>query len=320
MQAAPLYAQRKITIKLASMVPENTPWGAAINRMSVEWARATNGEVELVVYHNGVAGSEAEVLRKLNLNQIQAAVFTSIGLNSVTPEIMTLSYPLLIRNDAELEAVLQKLRTELDARIEKNGFTTLAWARAGWVKIFSKSPVFTPADLRRQKLGTNPDELEMLQAFKAMGFQMVPVNMNDVLVSLNGGMIEAIYQSPISVAGYQLFGVAKNMSTINLAPFMGGIIMNRTAWRRIPDRHKDRLMAICKQIEREIDGSIAKLETEAVNTMSRYGLIINQLNPAQEQEWYRDMARHETELVGPIFDKEIYQKITDILQEYRKGR
>jgi TRAP-type C4-dicarboxylate transport system substrate-binding protein len=319
-QAVPLYAQRKITIKLASMVPENTPWGAAINRMSVEWARATNGEVELVVYHNGIAGSEADVLRKLNLNQIQAAVFTSIGLNSVTPEIMTLSYPLLIRNDAEMEAVLQKLRSELDARIEKNGFATLAWARAGWVKIFSKAPVFTPADLRRQKLGTNPDELEMLQAFKAMGFQMVPVNMNDVLVSLNSGMIEAVYQSPISVAGYQIFGVAKNMSTINLAPFMGGIIMNQAAWRRIPNRYKDRLMAICKQIEREIDGSIAKLEAEAVATMSRYGLTVNQANPAQEQEWYREMTRHENELVGPIFNKEIYQKITDILQEYRRGR
>jgi TRAP-type C4-dicarboxylate transport system substrate-binding protein len=319
MQGVPLYAQRKITIKLASLVPENTPWGAAINRMSVEWARATNGEVELVVYHNGVAGAEADVLRKLNLNQIQAAVFTSIGLNSVTPEIMTLSYPLLIRNDAELETVLQKLRPELDARIEKNGFTTLAWARAGWVKIFSKAPVFTPADLRRQKLGTNPDELEMLQAFKAMGFQMVPVGMNDVLVSLNGGMIDAVYQSPISVAGYQIFGVAKNMSTVNLAPFMGGIIMNRTAWQRIPDRHKDRLMAICKQIEKEIDGSIAKLEAEAVTTMSRYGLTINTASPAQEQEWYRDMAQHENELVGPIFNKEIYQQITDILQEYRRG-
>jgi TRAP-type C4-dicarboxylate transport system substrate-binding protein len=319
-QVLPLHAQRKISIKLASMVPENTPWGAAINRMAVEWSQVTNGEVELIVYHNGVAGPEAEVLRKLNLNQIQAAIFTSIGLNSVTPEIMTISYPFLIRNDAELEVVLQKLRPELDARIERNGFTTLAWARAGWVKIFSKAPVFTPADLRRQKLGTNPDELEMLQAFKAMGFQMVPVNMNDVLVSLNSGMLDAVYQSPISVAGNQLFGIAKNMSTVNLAPFMGGIIMNRTAWRRIPDRYKDSLMRICKRIEGEIDGSISKLEIEAVNTMTKYGLVINTPSPAQQEEWYQDMARYESALVGPIFNREIYQKITDILSEYRKGQ
>jgi len=48
----PLFAQRKITIKLASLVPENTAWGAAINRLAAEWARITNGEVEVIVYHN----------------------------------------------------------------------------------------------------------------------------------------------------------------------------------------------------------------------------------------------------------------------------
>jgi TRAP-type C4-dicarboxylate transport system substrate-binding protein len=319
-QAAPVSAQRKITIKLASLVPENTPWGAAINQMSTEWAQATNGEVELIVYHNGVAGSEGDVLRKLRMNQIQAAVFTSIGLNAVTPEIMTVSYPLLIRSDEELEAVLRDLRPELDARIEKSGFTTLAWARAGWVKIFSRAPVFTPQDLRQQKLGTSPDELEMLQAFKAMGFQMVPVNLNDVLVSLNGGMIDAIYQSPIAVAGNQLFGITKNMSTINLAPFMGGILMNQNAWRRIPNQYKDRLMAICKRMEAEIDGSIAKLEADAVTTMARYGLTINTPDPAQEAAWYQEMALHENKLVGPIFNRELYQKIKDILTEYRQGR
>ncbi|MDR1587903.1 MAG: TRAP transporter substrate-binding protein DctP [Treponema sp.] len=318
--AGPLFAQRKTTIKLASLVPENTPWGAAINRMAVEWAQVTNGEVELIVYHSGVAGTEGDVLRKLNLNQIQAAIFTSIGLNSVMPEVMALSYPFLIRNDEELDAVLKRIRPELDEKIEQNGFVTLAWARAGWVKIFSRTPVHIPGDLRKLKVGTNPDELELLQALKAMGFQMVPVSMNDVLVSLNGGMIDAVYQSPIAVAGAQLFGIAKNMSTVNLAPFMGGIIMNRTAWRRIPDRYKDRLQQICKRIEKEIDGSISKLEGDAISTMSKYGLIINQASPQQEQEWYNDIAKHENELVGPIFNRELYQKINAILAEYRRGR
>jgi TRAP-type C4-dicarboxylate transport system substrate-binding protein len=319
-QAAPVYAQRKISIKLASLVPENTPWGAAINRMAVEWAQATNGEVELIVYHNGVAGNEAEVLRKLNLNQIQAAVFTSAGLNAVTPEIKTLSYPFLIHNDEELEEVLRQIRPELDARIERSGFVTLAWARAGWVKIFSRSPVFVPQDLRRQKLATSPDELAMLQTFKTMGFQMVPVSITDTLVSLNGGMIDAVYQSPIYVAGNQLFGIAKNMSTLNLAPFMGGILMNRNAWRRIPDQYKDRIMQICKRVEREIDSSIARLEADAVSTMSRYGLVINAPTAAQQEEWYQELARYESQLAGPIFNRELYQRITGILAAYRRGR
>jgi TRAP-type C4-dicarboxylate transport system substrate-binding protein len=318
--AFPLFAQRKITIKLASLVPENTPWGAAINRMATDWAIATNGEVELVVYHNGVAGEEAEVLRKLRMNQIQAAVFTSSGLSSVMPDIMTLSYPLLIRNDAELEAVLAKIRPEIDSDMTQNGFVTMAWARAGWVKIFSRTAVFTPGELRKQKVGTSPDDLKMIQAFKAMGFQMVPTNLNDVLVSLNAGMIDSIYQSPIFVAGSQAFGVAKNMSTMNLAPFMGGILMNQTAWRRIPERHRDKLMAICKQVETGIDSSIAKLEVDAISTMAKYGLIINEVNSQQMQEWYDEMNRHESSLAGPVFNKGFYDRIKAIVTDYRKGK
>jgi TRAP-type C4-dicarboxylate transport system substrate-binding protein len=318
--AGPLCAQRKITIKLASLVPENTPWGAAINRMATSWSEATNGEVELVVYHNGIAGDEAEVLRKLKLNQIQAAIFTSIGLNSVTPEVMTVSYPFLIHNDQELEAVLNQVRPELDEKMRQNGFVTLAWARAGWIKIFTKSPVFTPGDLRRLKVSTNPDELEMMQAFKTMGYQMVPLSLNDVLVSLNSGMVDAVYQSPISVAGFQIFGVAKHMTGINVAPFMGGIVMNNTSWRRIPDRYKPRLQAICKRVETDIESSISQLETDAIGTMTKYGLTVHDLNPRQVQEWYDDMARYENSLVGPIFNRDLYQKIKRILEGLRGRR
>jgi len=71
---SPLFAQAKVTIRLASLVPENTAWGAGINRMAAEWSKITNGEVEIIVFHNGTAGGEGEVLRKLKINQIQAAV------------------------------------------------------------------------------------------------------------------------------------------------------------------------------------------------------------------------------------------------------
>jgi len=315
-----LFAQQRI--RLASLVPENTPWGAAINKMAADWARATNGQVEVIVYHNAVAGDEGEVLRKLNINQLQAAVFTSIGMNSVMPEIMAISYPFLIRDNDELDAVLKKIRPELDVKIQQNGFVNLAWARAGWVKIFSKTPVFVPNDLRRIKLGAGADELEMIQAFKLMQYQIVPTTLSEILVSMNGGMLDAVYQSPIFAAGSQIFGVAKNMTDINVAPFMGGVVMNSNAWRRIPDRFKPQLLAICKQMETNIETSIVNLENEAVSNMLRYGLIKNELTPQQRQEWYNDMARYENTLLGPnpIFNREYYNKIKTILDDYRRGR
>jgi TRAP-type C4-dicarboxylate transport system substrate-binding protein len=319
----PAFAQRrKITVKLASLVPENTPWGAALNRMAQEWGAATNGEVELIVYHNGIAGSEGDVLRKLKGNQIQAAILSSFGLNSITSghEIMTMSCPFLIRNNAELNLVLDNLKPALEERINREGFFTLAWSKAGWVKFFSKAPVFVPADLKRQKLGINEQEPALMDAFKAMGYQLVPVSMNQVLVSLSGGMIDAVYQSPVNVGGLQIFGVAKNMASINIAPFMGGIVMNQTAWRSIPERYKPELLRIAKRLEAELDSSIQQLEADAIAAMKNYGLIINEISPAQEQVWYDDVARVIPSLLGTAFNRDIYERIETLLTTYRNRR
>jgi TRAP-type C4-dicarboxylate transport system substrate-binding protein len=312
-----LFAQRKITVKMASPVPENTPWGKYLNDIAAEWRRITGGEVDIVIYHNGVAGNENEVVRNLNLNQVQAGVLSTFGIYEIIPEIMTLSFPFLIRNDEELNLVLNGLKGELEQRMNAKGYVTIAWACVGWVKIFSKSPVFVPADLKKQKLGTNEEQRELNQAFKTMGFQMVPVARNDILIALNSNMAEAVYQSPIAVGSSQIFGLAKNMASINIAPFMGSIVINQQTWRRIPDKYKPQLIASAKRIERELDKSIQGLEDEVIKTMRNYGLIVNQLSPAQEQLWYDETERVMPGLIGTALDRDIYRRIEAILKDHR---
>jgi TRAP-type C4-dicarboxylate transport system substrate-binding protein len=109
------------------------------------------------------------------------------------------------------------------------------------------------------------------------------------------------------------------MATINLAPFMGGIVINQSAWRRIPEKYRADLQKITKQVEREIEASFSKLEEEAVHSMSQYGLVVNRLNPRQEEEWYKDAEKYTDELIS-VFNKDMYEKITAILRDYRRGR
>ena len=42
-----------LTLKIATVTPEQSPWGQALNRMSAELARETNGSLRLQVFHNG---------------------------------------------------------------------------------------------------------------------------------------------------------------------------------------------------------------------------------------------------------------------------
>ena len=316
---SPLFAQRKITIKMASPIPENTPWGRFFSQMASDWKKITNGEVELIVYHNGVAGTESDVVRSLKLNQIQAAVLSTLGLYEISPEIMTLSCPFLIRNDDELDLVLAQVIGGLEEKINSKGYFTLAWARVGWVKFFSKSPVFTPADLKKQKVGADADQAELNHVFKAMGFQMVPVERNDILLALNSGMAEAVFQSPVAVGSTQVFGLAKNMASINVAPFLGGLIFNQRAWSSIPDKYKPQMIDAVRKNEAKLDMEIRKLEDDMIKTMGNYGLKVNQLNPQQEQLWYDEIGRAMPGLIGKTFDRDVYRRVETLLQNYRNG-
>ncbi|MDR2784433.1 MAG: TRAP transporter substrate-binding protein DctP [Treponema sp.] len=316
-----VFAQRrKVVLKIASLVPENTAWGQALNAMSREWSTATNGNVELVIYHGGIVGEEADVVRKLRLNQIQGAVLTSLGINLISPDVMSLSAPFLIRNDEELTLALDTFKPELDANISKAGFYMLAWAKAGWVRIFSRNSVLVPADLKRQKVAAPPTTPELIQAFKTMGYQVVPLGYNDMLVGLNSGAIDAVYLSPVYVGALQLFGTAKHMTTLNLAPILGSIVLNQRGWRAVPDEYKPRLIEITRNIERNISSSIQSLENDAIKTMINYGLITHDINASQEQLWYADMERALPSLLGTTFDRNLYNRIGALLQRYRTGQ
>jgi TRAP-type C4-dicarboxylate transport system substrate-binding protein len=318
------FAQRRRNnvIKVASPAPERTDWGRALNQISSEWSRITNGEVEFQVFHDGIMGkgNESEMLQLLKSNSIQAGVFTSSGLNLISPGIMTLSAPFFIRDTGELGAVLAGLRGELEGRVEREGFAVLGWSQAGWVKIFSRSPVIVPNDLKRLKLGASPTDDKMMNAFITMGYQIVPVGLNDMLVSLTSGKVDATYLSPMAAGGYQLFGVAKNMTSLNVAPFLGGLVLNQRAWQAVPDQYKARLKEATARIVRDLDRSMTKLEDDMVNTMKQYGLVVHQVSPQQAQIWYDDTAKAIPSLMESTFDRDLYQRVDSILMDYRKSR
>jgi len=306
-----------LTIKVASVAPEGTPWGAALNEMAADWSKISNGQVTLRIYHNGIAGSEADMLRKLKIGQLQGAVFTSFGLNYITPEILTLSAPMLIRTDAELDYILDQNRAVFEKDLLAKGFVVVAWSKAGWVRFFSKKPVFVPDDLKAQKLSTDPAEGALSEAFKGLGYHLVPVNLNETLVALSSGMIDALYTSPLAAGGMQFFGVAKNMVNLKVAPFLGAIVVSASVWNKLSPDLQAKFLANGRAHEKALDAQIDQLEDQAVTTMEKYGLVVNTPTPAQRQLWQDDADQGLPKAMGRTFDRATFDRIQQQLKDYR---
>jgi TRAP-type C4-dicarboxylate transport system substrate-binding protein len=104
---------------------------------------------------------------------------------------------------------------------------------------------------------------------------------------------------------------------------LGGIVINQLTWKRIGElnpRFQADLMRVTRQIAEELDGSMQKTVNDAIQTMSRGGLKVNQPSPAQERQWYTEIDRVVPSMLGSAFDRDIYQKISGILSRYRGGQ
>ena len=324
-----LFAQRggrateTLEVKLASPLPKESPWGRTLDKIAVEWNRITNGQVRLNVRHGGVEGNEQKMHLSLASDIIQAAVFTSFGLNKIEKSVMTLSAPFLIRNEAELSAVMREVQGDLERKISSGNYFMLAWSKSGFVNIFSKDQVLTPDDLKRMKIASQAEASDMNDAFKAMGFQVVETDMGEIGNKLNAGTIAACYQNPAAIAAFQLHSILKNMLQVNIAPVLGGIVMNQITWRKIGDlnpRYQTELLNSTRKIAEEFDASLQKTVSDAVQTMSRAGLKVNQPSAAQAQLWYNEMEKVVPVLLGSAFDRDLYNRVNSILVRYRGGR
>jgi len=309
-----------IEIRVASPLPRNSDWGRTLDRIAGEWARVTNNTVRARVIHDGLEGGESRMLSSLSTNNVQAALFTSFGLSEIVPEVMSLSVPFKIRDDAELEVVLADLLPVFEDKVNSTNFVVLAWSKAGWVNIFSRDQILEPNDLRRMRIATNIESENMNSVFRGMGFNLVETEITSMGTMLASGTINAVYQSPAAIAPMGLHRNLGHMLDMPIAPFMGGIVLNRVTWDRLGPERQRAMMDVTRRIASEFDSTMPRTVANAVNMMQRDGLSVNIPNQRQRELWQNEVERAMPPLLGHTFDREMHDRISMILERSRNGR
>jgi len=279
----------------------------------------TQNQVRAIVSHDGREGGEAKMLSSLSSDAIQVAIFTSAGVAEICPAVMNLSIPFMIRNEAEFDLVLENILPLLDTRV-KNEFVVIAWSKGGWVYIFSKERVLTPDDLRRQRLSTNPELNDMNTVFRIMGFQLVETDMVSIGTKLASNAINALYLIPAAIAPMQLHRSLSHMLEVPIAPIMGAIVMNRVTWNKLSPAHQQEILRSARRIAAEFDASAVRTEANAITAMGRDGLTVNRPSQVQQEMWNNEIKNTLPSVVGSIFDRDLFNRINDILEKSRSGR
>lgn len=320
-QPTPTAAQSQTRIRLATLAPSGTIYHHILQEMGAKWKQAPGGGVLLTIYPDGVMGSEAEMVRRMRVGQIQAAMLTVAGLSEIDPSVSALQkMPMIFRSLDEVDYVRAKLQPELERRLLEKGFVVLFWGDAGWVRFFSREPGSRPQDFKRMKIFVGAGDNDELEIWKAAGCRPVPLEWSDALTGLQTGMIDALTTVPVHALAGQFYGVARHMLEVNWIPLVGATVITKKAWDALPPATREALLAAAKDDGEKLQARSRAESNEAVEAMRKRGLQVHPVSPEVEAEWRREAEGFYPKIRGTMVPAEMFDEVRRLVTEYRTTR
>ena len=313
-------ADARTVIKMASLVPDASVWGKILKDMGADWQEETDGEVSLRLYGGGVAGNEADVVRKMRVGQLHAAALSVAGLTDIDEGFEIFEIPMFFESYDELFHVLAKTRPLLEKRLESKGYLMLNWGQGGWVHIFSKKPVRSVDDLRRLKIFSVANNEGMLQLWRRNGFQPVSLAVTDMLTGLQTGMIDAMPTTPLAALSLQWFRQTPYMQDLGLAPLVGATVITRRAWQKLSPAHQKKLLSAAQRTEKRLQEEIPDQDRRAVEQMTRHNMQVIEVTAEQEREWRKTAEEFIEFKLGSMQAKDLLELARKERDAFRASR
>jgi TRAP-type transport system periplasmic protein len=306
-----------IVLKLGTVAPSGSSYHRALLTLASRW-KSTPGGAGLRIYPGGIAGGEAEMIRKMKIGQIDAALMTANGMADIDPAVQSLqALPMLFQSLDEVDYVTSVLHPKLDKRLRGKGFVVLVWCDAGWVRFFSKSPIDHPDDLKRLKLFTWSGDTQTFDLYKSAGFQPVALETNDILPMLRTGMIAAVPLIPQIALSSQIFTATPYMLDLRWAPLVGALVVTERAWNRLSPAAQTAMASAALEVGRQLKETNHLESDAAVVAMQKRGLHVSMTTPATEAEWRKAAAVCYPRIRGGLVPADFFDEVQRLLVQYR---
>jgi TRAP-type transport system periplasmic protein len=318
---SPAEAQDPVKIRLGTLAPRGTSWHRSLLEMGEKWRASQGAGAAFIVYTDGSQGGEADMVRRMRIGQLNAALLSVVGLTEIDDAVAALQkMPMMFHSWEELDHVREKLRPALEKRFYDKGFVVLFWGDAGWVRFFSREPALRPADYRKMKVFAWAGDNPQVDIMKSLGYQPVVLEISDILPGLQTGMINMVPSTPFYALIGQFYRHAPHMLDMNWVPIVGAVVVTRKAWDAMSPEGRQALRRAGDLAGIELRAISRRENEESVEAMKKRGLKVQPVTPELEAEWRKVAGEAYPMIRGSMVPAELFDEVQRLLREYRNGQ
>jgi TRAP-type C4-dicarboxylate transport system substrate-binding protein len=314
------WAQSPVVIKLATLAPDGSAWMQVVRAAADEAQQKTGNAVQFKIYPGGVMGDERDMVRKMHIGQIHAAMLSSASLASLYPEADVLQIPFLFNSYSEADFVVGKMGEGFKKGLEKNGYVALGWSEAGFTYLMSTVPVDTLEKLRKAKVWIWSDSPMAKAIFEEAGVIGVPLSIADVLVGLQTGLVEVVYAPPSVAIALQWFTRVKYLTDLPLNYMLGGLVVKKEAFDKINPEHQAVVREIFERHMQRLKEVIRAENQEALNVMQKQDVKITVPGKAQIAEFKAISEKAMQKEGSHRYSPQAQETAFSWLKVYREGK
>lgn len=302
-------------LKIATLAPEGTTMAKSIHTMCNEIKTKTNGTVSCQVYFGGSAGDEKDVVRKMRIGQLQGAALTGVGLGMIEPEIRVLELPFLFKSYNQADYIYKNMESYFTDKFRQKGFELLAWAEVGFVNPFSNKPITKKSDMNGMKMWMWEGDPLSQAFFEAIHVVPVPLSLPDVLTSLQTGLIDGCYATPLAAIAFQWHTKAKYVTRVNLVNATGGLILAKEAWAKLLVNEQKIVRDVLGTQAKQLIANTRQENNQSLEVLKTAGLQIVDVTPEGLAELEEASLTVQKNLVGKLYSQALLDKVKQLITQ-----
>ena len=310
-------AAENIEIRLATLAPDGSSWMKVLSKGAAEIDTKTDGRVKVKYYAGGVQGDERDVVRKMNLGQLDGAAVTSVGLSMIDESIRVLELPRMFETVEEVDYVADKMWPYFQAKFEKKGYKLNDRGDVGWIYFMSKNEVKSLADLKAQKVWMWGDDGIVRAMYKKLGVSGVPLGVPEVEPALATGRINACYGSPLAAVALQWNTKVKYITSMPMSFAIGATVIKTDVYKKVSAEDTKLISKITKNMSKKLRQTIRKDNASALKQMQRKGVKVTETPPDMVAGFDKNAKEVWGELTGKVFSQAELDMVLKHRDEFR---